>query len=253
MVKTQPVSPDLPPRPRIGDLRPVNENSTATYFVKTSDARQRVPLEPLFHIDTAAQPSAQPMSIDEASDLHSIQQLAQTHAVNGNGHAAEESLAAASGMHHDVQADMPKSEDSSSVKIEDAGQVLSSNAPTCFSFLLLPIQLCRIAALQIADSQFVPYCCCTPDTHWAPAFPAIDTHGSENATSWCKQQSHLWKQFSLSDSWLVLLHWQKVPMCNVQADKVLGQSKAGLLNRVHALEEANVPADNAEVMKVDGS
>ncbi len=41
--------------------------------------------------------------------------------------------------------------------------------------------------------------------------------------------------------------------CNLQADTVLGQSKAGLLNRVHALEEANVPANGAEVMKVDAS
>ena len=125
VVKTQPVTPNLPPRPRINDLRPVNENTTATHFVKASDARQRVPLEPLFHIDTAAQPSAQPMSIDEASDLHSIEQEAQTHAVNGNGHAAEEVLDATSGMHHALQADTPKSEDFSSVKIEDAGQVLS--------------------------------------------------------------------------------------------------------------------------------
>ncbi|KAL0040804.1 hypothetical protein WJX79_005933 [Trebouxia sp. C0005] len=38
-----------------------------------------------------------------------------------------------------------------------------------------------------------------------------------------------------------------------QADTILGQSKAGLLNRVHALEEANVPANGAEVMKVDAS
>ena len=41
--------------------------------------------------------------------------------------------------------------------------------------------------------------------------------------------------------------------CNLQADTVLGQSKAGLLNRVHALEEANVPANGTEVMKVDAS
>lgn len=39
----------------------------------------------------------------------------------------------------------------------------------------------------------------------------------------------------------------------VQASKVLGQSKAGLLNKVHALEAANVPANGTEVMKVDAS
>ena len=40
---------------------------------------------------------------------------------------------------------------------------------------------------------------------------------------------------------------------NVQASTVLGQSKAGLLNKVHALEAANVPANGTEVMKVDAS
>lgn len=40
---------------------------------------------------------------------------------------------------------------------------------------------------------------------------------------------------------------------HVQASTVLGQSKAGLLNKVHALEAANVPANGTEVMKVDGS
>lgn len=39
----------------------------------------------------------------------------------------------------------------------------------------------------------------------------------------------------------------------VQASTVLGQSKAGLLNKVHALEAANVPANGTEVMKVDAS
>ena len=39
----------------------------------------------------------------------------------------------------------------------------------------------------------------------------------------------------------------------MQASTVLGQSKAGLLNKVHALEAANVPANGTEVMKVDGS
>lgn len=42
-------------------------------------------------------------------------------------------------------------------------------------------------------------------------------------------------------------------MLYVQASTVLGQSKAGLLNKVHALEAANVPANGTEVMRVDAS
>ena len=39
----------------------------------------------------------------------------------------------------------------------------------------------------------------------------------------------------------------------LQANTLLGQSKAGLLNKVLALEAANVPANGTEVMKVDAS
>ena len=84
VVKTQPVTNNPPPRPRIAELRPVNENLAVSYPVRSSDAHQRVPLEPLFHIDTEAQPAAQPISIDSASDLHSIESQAQTHAIDGN-------------------------------------------------------------------------------------------------------------------------------------------------------------------------
>ncbi|KAA6421420.1 MAG: phosphatase 4 regulatory subunit 2-related isoform A [Trebouxia sp. A1-2] len=159
VVKTQPITPNPPPRPRVSDLRPVNDNITATHRDRPSDAHQRVPLEPLFHIDTEAQPAAQPMSIDEASQMHGMEEKAQPFAANGSSHAAEHNRAAQSDVQHDAQAGVLKSEVSSSVKTEDAGQ----------------------------------------------------------------------------------------------ADTILGQSKAGLLNRVHALEEANVPANGAEVMKVDAS
>ena len=40
---------------------------------------------------------------------------------------------------------------------------------------------------------------------------------------------------------------------NMQADIVLGQSKAGLLNRVRALEDVIMPANGTDVMKVDAS
>jgi len=123
VVKTQPITSNPPPRPRISDLRPVNENNTVTHRDRPSDAHQRVPLEPLFHIDTEAQPAAQPMSIDEASEMHGIEEKAQTFAANGSSHAAEHSPAAQSDVQHDAQAGLVKSEVSTSVKTEDAGQV----------------------------------------------------------------------------------------------------------------------------------
>lgn len=82
VVKTQPVTGRLPPRPRVAELRSVNENTAVSYPVRPLDAHQRVPLEPLFHIDTEAQPASEPMSIDSASELHSTDAQAQTHAVN---------------------------------------------------------------------------------------------------------------------------------------------------------------------------
>lgn len=57
---------------------------------------------------------------------------------------------------------------------------------------------------------------------------------------------------SSASIWLALFQ-SRLLGGNLQADTVLGQSKAGLLNRVHALEEANVPANGTEVMKVDAS
>ncbi len=123
VVKTQPITSNPPPRPRISDLRPVNENITVTYRDRPSDAHQRVPLEPLFHIDTEAQPAAQPMSIDEASEMHGIEEKAQTFAASGSSHAAEHNPAAQSDVQHAAQAGVVKSEVSSSVKTEDARQV----------------------------------------------------------------------------------------------------------------------------------
>lgn len=123
VVKTQPITPNPPPRPRVSDLRPVNDNITATHRDRPSDAHQRVPLEPLFHIDTEAQPAAQPMSIDEASQMHGMEEKAQPFAANGSSHAAEHNRAAQSDVQHDAQAGVLKSEVSSSVKTEDAGQV----------------------------------------------------------------------------------------------------------------------------------
>lgn len=89
VVKTQPVTTNPPPHPRLAELEPVNENLAVSYPVRSSDAHQRVPLEPLFHIDTEAQAVAQPMSIDSASDLPSIQAQTQTHAVDGNRPAVD--------------------------------------------------------------------------------------------------------------------------------------------------------------------
>ena len=123
MVKTQPTISNPPLRPRISDLRPVNENMTVTHSDRPSDAHQRVPLEPLFHIDTEAQPAAQPMSMDEASEMHGIETTAQTFAAKDSSHAAEHSPAAQSHVQHDAQAGLVKSEVSNVVKTEAAGQV----------------------------------------------------------------------------------------------------------------------------------
>lgn len=82
VVKTQPVTGNLPPRPRIAELRPVNENIAVSHPVRPPDTHQRVPLEPLFHIDTEAQPAAEPMSIDTAPVMLSTESQAQTHAVD---------------------------------------------------------------------------------------------------------------------------------------------------------------------------
>ena len=132
VVKTQPVTLNPPPRPRISDLRPVNENTTASYPARPPDAHQRVPLEPLFHIDTEAHPAVQPMSIDEASSLHSMESLAQTHPVNGSshGHVAGDSLAAQPYGQHALHQDSIKSEDAGTVKNEDPGQVSTQRTLT---------------------------------------------------------------------------------------------------------------------------
>lgn len=68
VVKTQPVTQQPATRPRLAELKPVNENITVNYAARQSDAQQRVPLEPLFQINTDAAAMAQPMSIDEASE-----------------------------------------------------------------------------------------------------------------------------------------------------------------------------------------
>lgn len=68
VVKTQPVTLQPASRPRLAELKPVNENITVNYAARQSDAQQRIPLEPLFHINTDAAAMAQPMSIDEASE-----------------------------------------------------------------------------------------------------------------------------------------------------------------------------------------
>jgi len=154
VVKTQPITPNPPPRPRISDLRPVNENITVTHRDRPSDAHhQRVPLEPLFHIDTEAQPAAQPMSIDEASEMHGIEEKAQTYAANGSSHAAEHNPAAQSDFLHDAQAGLVKSEVSSSVKTEDAGQVV----PTGHSLCLVVPPSCehKAAPLHVHTSWMV--------------------------------------------------------------------------------------------------
>lgn len=93
VIKTQPATSNPPPRPRIAELRPVNENLAVSYPVRSAEAHQRVPLEPLFHIDTESQPAAQPMSFDAASDLHSIEAQSQTHAVDGDKSAVDHSPA----------------------------------------------------------------------------------------------------------------------------------------------------------------
>ena len=153
VVKTQPITSNPPPRPRISDLRPVNENITVTHRDRPSDAHQRVPLEPLFHIDTEAQPAAQPMSIDEASEMRGIEEKAQTYAANGSSHAAEHNPAAQSDFLHDAQAGLVKSEVSSSVKTEDAGQVV----PTRHSLCLVVPPSCehKAAPLHVHTSWMV--------------------------------------------------------------------------------------------------
>ena len=67
VVKTQPVTQQPASRPRLAELKPVNENITVNYAARQSDAQQRIPLEPLFHINTDAVAAAEPMSIDAAS------------------------------------------------------------------------------------------------------------------------------------------------------------------------------------------
>ena len=89
VIKTRPATSNPPPRPRIAELRPVNENLAVSYPVRSADAHQRVPLEPLFHLDTEAQPAAQPMSIDNASDLHSTEAQPRTQPADGNRSAVD--------------------------------------------------------------------------------------------------------------------------------------------------------------------
>lgn len=157
VVKTQPVTANPPPRPRLADLRPVNENLTASYPTRSSESHQRAPLEPLFHIATEAQAAAQPMSIDSAADLHST----ETHTVNGNGHLPEHDPATSiSPMQHSSPDVAVQVEDAGAVKpgnhspsrIEDASQV--SPQAIC---------LCRLAELRnnaACVTQQLPFTCC---------------------------------------------------------------------------------------------
>lgn len=161
VVQTQPVTLNPPPRPRISDIGPVNENITVVYSARSSDAHQRVPLEPLFQVDKQPQPEAQPMSID-SQPLHQQSPASQPQGpvANGFSHAAEQLQAAASGH-----------------------PPLGQHGP----------------ALDAAAS--IP----------------------------CNSEA------------------------SAQADSVLGQSKAGLMNKVHALADANVPVNSTDVMQVDAS
>lgn len=70
VVKTRPTTHQPAARPRLAELKPVNENITVNLAARQSDAQQRVPLEPLFHINTDAPAAAEPMSIDDASENH---------------------------------------------------------------------------------------------------------------------------------------------------------------------------------------
>ena len=236
VVKTQPITSNPPPRPRISDLRPVNENIPVTHRDRPSDAHQRVPLEPLFHIDTEAQPAAQPMSIDEASEMHSEEEKAQTFAANGNSHAAANNPAAQSDVQHDAKAGAVKPEVSSSVKIEDAGQVAA------------PVNTRQhLCMCLLAGGQRMLHRSCTP------AFVCVYSHVYTCYRSILLAWNCWGNNSSTSTEMASSLFQSRLLGCNLQADTVLGQSKAGLLNRVHALEEANVPANSAEVMKVDAS
>ena len=114
-----------PPRPRIGDLGPVNENITVTYPIRTSDAHQRVPLEPLFHIDTEAQPAAQSMGIDSAPHPQFQDAQPQVLGSQGNGNAAEQVHAVPAGQHMPAQqANGVTAEGKSPAKVEQVVALL---------------------------------------------------------------------------------------------------------------------------------
>lgn len=88
VVKTQPMTQQPASRPRLAELKPVNENITVDYAARSSDAQQRVPLEPLFHINTDAAAAAQPTSIDEASENRSGNTEAHMPAAKVEHHAS---------------------------------------------------------------------------------------------------------------------------------------------------------------------
>lgn len=137
VIKTQPATSNPPPRPRIAELRPVNENVAVSYPVRSADAHQRVPLEPLFHMDTEGQPAAQPMSIDSASDLHSIEVQPQTHAAAGNTSAVDHGPAK-----EPMPAQHSHAEENGVIKPRLASPTKAENLPQVSP----PCYLCAVAA-----------------------------------------------------------------------------------------------------------
>lgn len=87
VVKTQPVTPQPASRPRLAELKPVNENIIVNHAARSSDAQQRVPLEPLFNINTDAAATAQPASMDEAFENLSSNSGAGSPAAQDEAHA----------------------------------------------------------------------------------------------------------------------------------------------------------------------
>ena len=150
VVRSQPVTSNPPPRPRIGDLGPVNENITVAHPIRTSDAHQRVPLEPLFHIDTEAQPAAQPMSIDSAPHPQVQDAQAQVVGSQGNGNAAEQVHAVPAGLagqHVPGQhANALRAEGRSPTKVEDPGQQVIAllHEKPCTGLHVIMLRLCLL-------------------------------------------------------------------------------------------------------------
>ena len=245
VVKTRPVTSNLPPRPRIAELRPVNENPVGSYPIRSSDAHQRVPLEPLFHIDTEAQPAAQPMSIHSASDLHSIQSQAQTHVIDGNRPAVDQgSVTEPTPAQNSYFGGAVATEENGVMKPAHASPSKTDN-PTkvCQSLTCL-----RMVLGIVTVKQHTHCCNCSVTVPIASICVSQVARPDSSISVMCCSVS----LFNLFAFTLTVLR-REPNVFNVQASTILGQSKAGLLNKVHALEAANVPAHGTEVMKVDAS